>query len=425
MEAFINGNMTTELTKIFEAADLPEQQQQLIRETFEEKMKGLETFLAHSKDLVVTDISQKAEMKLAATTRKGIKEIRVNAEKGKDALKAQSIAWNRQVDKVFKHIETVCKEAEAHLMNQEKFEEREEEKRKKALAEERRQFISQQEYSEHVAINEDFENMSASQFEECCASAKQQYDEAVEAEAQAQRDRDAQEKENQRIREENERLRAAQEKKDARIKRFSDAGAIYDGKEFRYIGDETEVAVLAETVLFLDDKAFDFNLKCFADQVNQLVEDEARAFEKAEKIRKEQEERALVERTNKRIEYLTGLGYEEDFGESFNKKSVSSEYVIFMGEVEDASDADFYTKVNSVENAVTQDKQDSAIKIAEEQAEQQRKAASAPDKDKIKSFMKQVTAVPLPLIEDLNIESEFSTFIKDFVETVKDYLETL
>ena len=76
-----------------------------------------------SKEIVVTNILDIALMEKAKEHRIHLRDIRIEAEITRKALKQDSLNYGRVVDGVYKIIESVIKPLETHLHNQEKFKE--------------------------------------------------------------------------------------------------------------------------------------------------------------------------------------------------------------------------------------------------------------------------------------------------------------
>jgi len=85
----------------------------------------------------VTDASQVREMKLAKETRLALREIRVNADKIRAKLKADSLRRGQAIDGMYKVVAFLVEPLEERLLEQEKFVERKEAARKEVLSAER------------------------------------------------------------------------------------------------------------------------------------------------------------------------------------------------------------------------------------------------------------------------------------------------
>lgn len=161
--------------------------------------------------LVVTNESQKSEMKMAGVARKALKEIRINADKTRKDLKEDSLKYGKAVQSVYNLIEGLIKPIELHLEQQEKFVEIQEENRLMARLAERTEKLK--DYAEFVALNLEVKYLSDAEFDTELQRAKErkEFDAKVKAEEEKQRreqelkaeqERQAQIAENARLRKE-------------------------------------------------------------------------------------------------------------------------------------------------------------------------------------------------------------------------------
>lgn len=419
--------MSTQIATILKDKKLEPQTAALIQEAFAPVYEKIAEWQELAKTLVVTDISQKAQMKMAKEARIAVGKVMTGVGKTKDDLKEESKRYNSAVQEVHNDLLARLEPIKAHLLEQEKFEEREEERRKKALAEERRDFVNRQVYREHVAINEDFENMSEEQFEQCCKDAEAQYNQEVEREAAEKKRQEEAEAENQRIRDENARLKALQDKKDARIKRFSGLGAYFDGCDFMYEGKESFESASKE-VLDFDDENFEISVRCFAVRVKEIQDEDVELAAEEARLAEEANQKALAARTEARIKYLTELGYEEDFGESFDKRFGDKMYHVFMTFLEDSSDSDFYEHVGGIERTIKQLIADKELIEKSRLAEEERKAKSAPDKEKLEAFLQKIGFImenEYPELESVNTNKRAFKILTDCAAGLKNLIESL
>lgn len=162
-----------------------------------------------AKTLVVTDVSQTREMKMAREARLALREIRINADKVRKALKEDSIRYGRAVQGVYNVIEYLIVPTEKYLEDQEKFAEIQEAKRKAELSTIRGMEI--QPYVEFVPSGINLGEMDEPDYKKLLNGAKMQMQAKLEAEAKAEAERIAREKaeaeERERIRKENEKLK--------------------------------------------------------------------------------------------------------------------------------------------------------------------------------------------------------------------------
>ena len=184
--------------------------QQTLHENFMPFITQAEEWKQKASELVVTDISQVTEMKLAREARLALKEIRINADKKRVELKEDSLKYGKAVQGVYNFIEGKIKPIEKYLEEQEKFVEIQESKRKAELKAIRQEKLNP--YMMFVPYGLDLGELSEEDFEKAYNGAKLQMEAKIEAQRKAEEDRIAKEKaeseERERIRIENEKLKA-------------------------------------------------------------------------------------------------------------------------------------------------------------------------------------------------------------------------
>lgn len=201
--------METSLVEIVEQNGLEKTQAQTILDQFSGFFEQAKTLEEEARSIVVTDESQVEDMKRARVARLTLKDIRVNAEKVRKALKEDSLRKGKAIDGIANVIKALVVPIEEYLESQERFAEfRETERKEKKLAE--RVSLLQQYVPDTNMYN--LKEMSDDGFEQLLVSSKAAREAQIAAEEKAERDRLAKEKaereENERIRIENEKLRA-------------------------------------------------------------------------------------------------------------------------------------------------------------------------------------------------------------------------
>ena len=91
---------------------------------FKSAFEQAEKWRTQALAIQVTGLDQKAEMKLARTIRLELKNVRVNADKARKALKADALLMGRAIDGVYNLLEAAIVPMERHLDEQEKYAER-------------------------------------------------------------------------------------------------------------------------------------------------------------------------------------------------------------------------------------------------------------------------------------------------------------
>lgn len=210
---------TSELVVVINQSGLEKETATTLLEKFAPLFEQAEEWKRKAESLVITDVSQKREMQEARVARLALKDIRVNADKTRKALKEDSLRYGKAVQGVYNVIEYLIAPIEKHLEEQEKFAEIQEQKRKEALKQERLELLYP--YGvDHSFV--DLANMPQDAFDNYLASTKKTYEDKIEAEQKAEQERieairkEAEEREAQR--KENERLKAEAEQREKELK---------------------------------------------------------------------------------------------------------------------------------------------------------------------------------------------------------------
>lgn len=201
---------TNELVKVVETSGVEAQTAITLKEKFLPFFEQAEEWKRKAEALVVTDISQTADMKMARIARLALKEIRVNADKTRKELKEDSLRYGKAVQGVYNVIEYFIAPIEKHLQEQEDFAAIQEAKKMAELKANREMEL--QPFAEFVPMGLDLGSMSEADYEKTLNGAKLQLQAKIEAEQKAEAERIAKEKaeaeERERIRIENEKLKA-------------------------------------------------------------------------------------------------------------------------------------------------------------------------------------------------------------------------
>ncbi len=211
-----------ELTEVVLTSGLSVETTELLLIKFQPFIEQYAEIKEKATGLVVTDSSQKELMNDARVARLALQKIRVAADKEREGLKKDALAYGNAVQKAFNTIVSLIKPMEEHLQVQEDFKKREEAERKVKLKIDRELLL--QPFCDTKYLNlvdmseEEFQaylfNMKAAHEARLAAAAKAEQDrieaEQLAAEAEAQRKADeAARIEAQRI--ENEKLKAERE----------------------------------------------------------------------------------------------------------------------------------------------------------------------------------------------------------------------
>ena len=181
-----------------------------IRDGFESAFAQAESWREKALAIRVTSLADKEEMKQAREMRLALKNLRVEAEKKRKALKEDALVMGRAIDGVNNLLLAAIQPLERHLEEQEKFAERlAEQERQRRLAE---RTEALQPYLEAGQAVPALDVMTDAQFVKYLDDAKLLHAAKIEAAQRAEAERIAREQaeaaERERLRLENERLRA-------------------------------------------------------------------------------------------------------------------------------------------------------------------------------------------------------------------------
>lgn len=249
--------------------------------------------------LVVTDVSQTREMKMAREARLALRDIRVNADKVRVALKEDSIRYGKAVQRIYNDIEQAIKPIEKYLEEQEKFAEIQEAKRKAEL-----RIIRANEllpFAEFVPLGVDLENMKEEDYQKTLNGARLQLQAKIELEKKSEAERIAREiaeaEERERVRIENERLRAEAEAMENKLRAERQAAA-----EERAKADAELARVQAEAL------RLEAELKAKSDaEAKEKADAEARATAEIEAKEREEKRKRDEPDKDKLIEFAAHL----------------------------------------------------------------------------------------------------------------------
>lgn len=280
-----------------------------------------------AESLVVTDINQTREMKMAREARLALREIRINADKTRKALKEDSLRYGRAVQGVYSVIESVISPIENHLEKQEKFKEIQEQKRKQELRQQRERMIEEIRF--YIPYGIDLGEITESDFIKLYQGghlqkkAAQEEAKRIEAERIAHQKAEAEERERLRI--ENERLRA-------------EAARIAAEKKAEL--DKLEVEMKAAKEKAAQERA-EFEKQAAADRAEaERMAAELRAKEEAE-ARAEAERQAAIEAELSKGDNLKFQDFKDDLLKIKNKyifkskkyKNIQNECIILINKI--------------------------------------------------------------------------------------------
>lgn len=215
-----------------------------IQEGFQAAFEQAEAWREKALAIKVTSLADKEAMQQAREMRLALKNIRVEAEKKRKALKEDALVMGRAIDGVNNLLLAAITPLERHLEEQEKFAERlAEQERQRRLAE---RTEALQPYIEVGQAVPALDVMTDDQFAKYLDDAKLLHAAKIEAAKKAEAERIAREQaeaaERERLRIENERLRAEAAEREAKAKAEREAAA----RELARIKAEQEAAAKKE-----------------------------------------------------------------------------------------------------------------------------------------------------------------------------------
>lgn len=360
-----------------------------------------------SRGIVVTDATQKLEMKMARACRLELKAIRVTGDKLRKELKDESLRVGRAIDGFNAILLHIVETEEKRLQAQEDFVEQQEAQRKAALKSDREKVLAAIQVDPNLYQLGD---MSEETFQQLVEGTKL----ARAAEAQRRRKEEAERiereakaaAEQERIRQENERL-----KKEAAEKAEAERLA----KERRHDLHCTRMAILGAEKLLTNGEVQDAD---FVESYGTQTEEEflsilTRFRERAQENKRLADERAEAQRKLKEAEELAKAERErvEAERQAAAKKHAEEQKIAAekARKEREAIEAKAKADREAAEAKATAERQarerlekELAEKNAAEAkrladiAEAARKAAAAPDKDRLIAYAYAVQALELP-----------------------------
>jgi colicin import membrane protein len=315
----------------------------------------------------ITDASQVREMKLARETRLALREIRINAEHTRKKLKEDSVRKGKAIDGVANVLKFLIEPLEERLLVQEQFAERQEAARKAKLK------MDREEQLKPFGVDTSFYalgDMPAEVFATLLAGSKAAHEEKLASARRAEEERlaklKAEAEERERIRLENERLKKEAEEREAaqRLERARLERAKQEAEERARQEREAAAARLAEEKRRAEEAAA-------AERKRVLAEREAA------------EAKAKAEREKLAAENARRLAEEQ-------KKAAAAAEVA-------RKEREAREKAESEARAAREAEQ----KRLADEAEAKRRAAAAPDREKLAALAAAVRALEMPELATL------------------------
>lgn len=344
----------------------------------------LASLKATAETITVSSVSQVAEMKIARSTRLALREIRIAVEHKRKELGEHHLREKQRVDGDAKAIREAIEPLEARLLAQEEFIAREtlriEDGRREARADEIAPFLC-------APVCVDLGKMSDAEYAALLADMRGAHEARAEREAKEEAARVAVEKaeseERERIRLENERL-----KKEAA---------------------EREAALVAERVATAErEKAAREKAAVEAALAAKKAREEREAIEAKAKAEREvleakaAQERAEAEKARLQMEHLAAV-----------EKKKADDAARALREAREKLEAE--AKARAAAEAAAKKTELAAIK----------KAASAPDREKLRAFADAVRALHVPKFSNDSVTASLRALIAQFAEKIEQLSSTL
>lgn len=170
--------MENKLLEIIKTSGLEESKTKVLTENFSDYYNIANEWAKKADMLVVTDISQVAEMKMAREGRLFLKDKRILIEKTRKGLKDSCLKEGKAIDEIARLLTQLIAPIEDDLESKEKFKERYEQKIKEELRLQRQNEVEQ--YIEFVPANIDLAELTDVAFKTVLHGAKVQYDAKLE-----------------------------------------------------------------------------------------------------------------------------------------------------------------------------------------------------------------------------------------------------
>jgi hypothetical protein len=284
---------TQELSLIVNQAGLAQEKSQQLLAKFGEFFQDARHTVEFAKSIKVTSVDQVEEMKKARETRLELKSIRNQVENTRKELKEQSLREGKAIDGIANVIKALIVPVEQFLDEQEKFAERVEVERKNKI--ERQRILELSQYVENVQVYSLHpDKLSQESFDQLLKTSKVAYEAQKKAEKEAEEARikaEQEEKaENERIRLENQKLKEAQEKREAEIAKErakQEAALEAERKAKKALEDKIEADRLSKLKAETDQKRLEEEAREKKEKAERdalLAPDKEKLFELANKL---------------------------------------------------------------------------------------------------------------------------------------------
>lgn len=372
-----------QLVAVVQQNALPAEAAQSLQSSFAPFFSEARSVIEQSRGIVVTDASQRLQIKMARECRLALRSIRVKADAARKALKDESLRRGKAIDGFFNIFLHLAQTEESRLEEQENIAARQEADRKAALKIEREAICLP------LGINPllyQLADMSAETFSDLINGQRLANEAKEAARAKAEAERIAKEKadaeERERVRLENERLKKEAAEKEASLKAEREAAA-------KAAKEAADKAAAEKAVIEAAAKAE----REAADKASREAAAKAKAEREAIEAKAAEEKRIAAESARK----------EREAAEAVAKK-----------------ERDARAKVEAELKA----QRDAAAKIEADRVAAAKKAAAAPVREKVLAFAAALRALNAPDIQhDLRYEigaeiARVATWVEKKAETL-------
>ena len=231
---------TNKVIEVIEKSGLAKTTGIQVRDSFIPFLEQAQEWKKKASELVVTDISQVDEMKMAKEGRLALKRVRVEANKKRIELKAEGLRYNKAVQEAYNVIENEITPIEEHLQKQEDFKKEYEEKQRMEKQAAREKELEP--YREYVPFGTDLGRIEDDEYAFLLGNVKQKKEDKDKADREAEKQRNKEAKDKAKVEAENKRLRKEAEAKDKeleelRAKVAPEKTQLSDSREGQIVGD--------------------------------------------------------------------------------------------------------------------------------------------------------------------------------------------
>jgi hypothetical protein len=390
----------TEIDLIVSQSGVKEETGIAIKNAFSE----IETKLSEWKEKValikVTDASQIREMKLARETRLALKDVRIDADKIRKALKENNTKENRAIQDAYNYIESEIKPMEEHCLLQEKFAELQEQKR----LEERKSKRLEELMPYNVAVDMAMiESMGEESWDMYFAGVKKTHEEAILKQQQEEKERIESEKKAEQERIERERQdKLAEERKNQLIPYWQ---FVPDAYKATHMGMGTEME-------------FQSILEEAKKTLHKFELERERQRKENERLKKEAEEKEkalAIEREKARKE-------KEDADRKLAEEKAKQDAENKRIQEENQAKLDAERKERERVEAELKKEKERIEKQEQERILEEQRRNAAPDKEKLQELVINLRKAELPVVTTEKAKSLIAN-IKVLIEKIAVYAE--